>query len=363
MSGLTTWFGWSSSTERGSDLPDLFPLGLAEDVFVKTDVINIYTKILTDVIERTQGIPDNFEVSIWDNCLQSEASEGLVTLLAKAMADKKDLFLVFDKSVKVLRKATIEEERQIREDYKKGASSPTGAFVSFKNYSRTDMLILYSALEYCTIAGLNKSMNLSKAIQFKVSELRSSVSLADSSAASAQGLTIATALKNGKDVLLDAKDSVATASPDLTATQASMGFLNQKRSFYLGMPASYITGEAPKGLGDSGEGDAKAVERGLKNYFFSIVKPVVEAVFGSKTTFKSEDFVQLSTSLEAMKTFELTSDELISQDNKRIIINKLFGLPEDTKGDPPAKPDPANAPLLPDPGKKGSPAVPPPAKE
>ncbi len=88
-------------------------------------------------------------------------------------------------------------------------------------------------------------------------------------------------------------------------------------------------------MGDSGEGDAKAVERGLKNYFFSIVKPVLETIFGIKATFKSEDFRQISSSLEALKTFELTSDELISQDNKRIIINKLFGLPEDEKGDPP----------------------------
>ncbi len=133
--------------------------------------------------------------------------------------------------------------------------------------------------------------------------------------------------------MLDAKDLIETAKPDLSSTNSAMEFIAQKQSFYLGMPCSYITGEASKGLGDSGKGDAKAVERGLKNYFFSVVKPVIEAVFSVKATFKSDDFDQMDTALNVLKTFEITDEQYLSQENKQLIVNKMFGLDDDEEGD------------------------------
>lgn len=337
MSSLATWFGWNTSSSS-SELPVLFPLEIVQKDFVDIDVHNIYAKILTDVIERTEGIRDEFQPSLWDNCLQSENSEGLVTMVSKAMVQKTDLFLVYDKAVKLLRKATNEETQQIKKDYKDQGESKVGTYISFKNYKRTDMVRLYSSLEYCAIASLNKNMNLAKAIQIKMSDLRGSVALNDKADVERQALAIANALKEGKDVLTDVKDMIETATPDLTATEKSMEFINERRSFYLGMPASYVTGEAPAGLGDSGEGDAKAVERGLKAYYFSIVKPVLESVFDIKTSFKSEDFRMINTSLQALQAFELVSDEFISAENKLRVINKLFGFPDDTKGGAPDSP-------------------------
>ena len=359
MAGFASWFGFSGGSGDES-LPEIFPLSMVQGDFVTIDVMNIYAKILTDVVERTQGIPKEAEPSLWDNCLASEKSDGLVTLLAKAMANKSELFLVYDKTSKVLRKATSDEESKIREDYKKSASSTTGTYISFKNYTRTDMVRLYSALEYCTVGALSKSMNLSKAVQMKLKNLRGSTAAIDAGDVKAQAVKIANGLKEGKDVMLDSEDILENAKPDLTAAQSSMELISQKQSFYLGMPASYITGEAPKGLGDTGEGDAKAVERGLNGYFTSIIKPVVEALFGGKCEFKSEDFRMLSSALEVLKTFELTSEQFITADNKLGIVNKIFGFPADTKGGekPPeptlTKPDP-NAPPAKDP--------PPPAKK
>lgn len=344
---FSTWFSWATSSSS-QELPELFPLGVEQKEFVDIDMKNIYAKIITDVLERTEGIPDQYTPSLWDNCLKSENSEGLVTMLSKAMVNKSDLFLVYDKAVKLLRKATNTEEVMIKKDYSEQGSSNVGVFVSFKNYRKSDMVRLYSVLEYCAITSLNKNMNLSKAIQFKMNDLRGSVALNDKSEIQAQVQSIVTSLSNGKDIYTDAKDIIETATPDLTATEKAMTFINERRSFYLGMPASYVTGEAPAGLGDSGEGDAKAVERGLKNYYFSIVKPVVEAVFDTKTSFKSEDFRMISTSLQALQTFELVSDELMSPENKLMVINKLFGFPKDTKGgqadEPPPPPEPPQPP-------------------
>lgn len=326
-------FGGAQNPTPVGELPDIFPFPYREADFVKIDVENIYARILTDVLERTQGIPAGKEALLWDNCVANESSDGLVTLVSKAMTAKADLFLVYEKALDLIRKATASEEAQIKAEYQAKGESKIGVYLTFKNYHRTDMIKLYSVLEYCTVAALHKSMNLSKAVQFKASELRSSVASSDASVVIKQAQAVAEGLKGGKDILIDAKDLIETAKPDLTAAQASMDFIAQKRSFYLGLPASYITGLAPKGLGDSGEGDAKAVERGLKGYFFSIVKPTLEAIFGGTLTFKSDDFTGITTSLQALKDFEITSDELMSQDNKRILINKLFGLPADAKGD------------------------------
>lgn len=323
MSSLTTWFGWKADTAEQS-LPEIFPISITQNEFVKTDVINIFSKILTDVVERTHGLPDDLQSLLWDNCVKSQSSDGLITTLAKAMSDKKDLFLVYEKPLNVLRKATVNEETRIRKDYETQGESAIGYYISFKNYVRADMVKLYSGLEYCTVSALNKSMNLSKAIQFKMSDLRASTSLTDKAEVKEQAQLIAQGLGDGKDVLLDAKDMIETSKPDLTSVKESIMFLNQKRAFYLGMPESYINGEQTGGLGTTGENDTKAIERGLKNYYFSILKPVLESVFQVKVRYKSQDFRQITQGLEALKTFELIGEDLISVENKTAIINQLF---------------------------------------
>jgi hypothetical protein len=324
---LSTFFGFKNlEAKTDSELPEIFSLGLKCDQFVDVDVMNIYSRILIDCLERTQGITDKVFPLLWDNCLQNEAPVGLVTLLAQAMTNKTELFLVYKKELNLLRPATTDEATLIREDYRNRGDSALGIYVSFKNYSRTDMVKIYSSMEYCVVASLNKTMNLSKAIQFKMSEMRSSVSLTDSSVAKAQAKDIATALANGKDVLLDKNDEIFTATPDISPIERSIDFLDAKKSFYYGMPMSYIDGAQTAGIGSTGEADSKAVERGLKQYYISIVKPVIESLFGVKTSFKSNDFRQIGTALEAIKIFELTNNELISQEDKKLIIQRLFDI-------------------------------------
>ena len=324
------FFSWGSGStnliETTPEIPNIFPMSLKESEFVKVDVDSIYTKILTDVVERTQGIPNDVLPLFWDNCLGSESSDGLITMVAKAMSRKEDLFLIYEKALKVVRKAKGDEIQKIKEDYAKEGESEVGVYVSFKNYTRSDMVRLYSALEYCTIASLHKTMNLSKAIQIKVSSLRSAVNLTDSSVAKAQGAAIADGLGKGNDVLLDKDDIITTTTADLTAIKSSIEFLNEKRAFYLGLPASYINGILTGGLGSSGEADTKAIERGLKNYFSSVIKPLVDKLFSLSVTYKSQDFRQIAQALEALKTFEIIGEGSISAKQKQLIINGLLDL-------------------------------------
>ena len=319
----------SRQAETESELPDIFPLSLIAADFMHADVVATYTKILTDTLERTHGIPKEVVPLLWDNCVQNESSEGLITLLVRAMVKKTDLFLVYNVATKTLRVADDREAQQIRADYKKTGESKVGVFVSFRNYRRTDMLMIYSALEYCILASLHKTVNISKAVQIKMSELRASVSLADSSVATNQAKALAGALKNGCDVFLDAKDEITTATPNIDPTEKSIAFLDAKRAYYLDLPISYVSGKQTTGIGTTGEADMRSIERGLKQYFFSIVHPVLKALFGVDTEFKSQDFRQMTSALEALKTFELVSNEILSNTAKKEIMARLFDLDPD----------------------------------
>jgi hypothetical protein len=268
---------------------------------------------------------------------------GVISLLSKAMTAQSDLYLVYRKDLGVVREANQQEKSQILEDYKKQGKSGVGVYVTFKNFNRSKFLKIYASLEYTAICALSKNLNLSKAIQIKIEGLRGSVSLSDKAKAETQGTTIADALSEGEDILLDAKDMIEMLKIDIKPTEAAMDFINTKRSFYLGLPAEWITGLRQKGLSDTGKADQKSVERGLKPYYSSIIRPVMQALFDKKTTFKSEEFEQVTAANETLKSFEVTSNELVSQENKQRIINKMYGLPADAKGDKPKQVPPTPA--------------------
>jgi len=357
---MSTWFSFLGRDNNPAELPDIYPIPILQKDFVAIDVQNIYSRILVDTFERTHGIPDDEKMLIWDSCLASDVSDGLVTMLAKAMTDKQDLFIVYIKNLKLIRKATADETSLIREGYKKKAEpvkvdGGVGIFVTFKNFKKADIVKFYSGLEWCSVGGLWKQSNLSQAIQLKFKDMRGSISNSDAPAAKTQAEAIAKNLKAGKDVALDGEDSIETAKPDVTATNSSLETIQKKQALYLGMPASYLSGEQTGGMGDSGKSDSKAVDRGLKAYFFSIVKPVSDGIFGVKTEFKPEDSEGITSALEVLKTMDLTSNEFLSQENKTKVVNKAFGLDEDQVGD---KPEPMPAPAVIPPGS----VPPPPAK-
>jgi hypothetical protein len=70
----------------------------------------------------------------------------------------------------------------------------------------------------------------------------------------------------------------------------------------------------------------RAVERGLKQYFESVLKPVLKALFGVDTEFKSQDFREMNTALETLKTFDLVSEEYLSSEAKKEVLARLFDL-------------------------------------
>lgn len=321
---------FSKSKPSDCELVEIFPFSLSSSSFVRSDIVATYTKILTDTLERTHGIPKDLMHLLWDNCVQNESSDGLVTLLVDAMVRRTDLFLVYKSELGVLRRATVSEAEKIRKDYIAQGESADGVYISFRGYRRTEMLETYSGLEFCILSSLHKSVNISKAVQIKVSELRKSTALSDSNVAVDQAKGIAAALRNGKDVVVDAADQITTTTPDISPTEKAIAFLDAKRAFYLDLPISYVSGLQTPGIGSTGEADMRAVERGLKaQYFFPIVQPVLKAIFGIDVSFKSQDFRTINSALSALKDFDLTSDDNLSKQSKRDILARMFDIDPD----------------------------------
>ncbi len=325
MSWLSGVFGGAGLASGGnSEIPSIYTLGIASVDFIRADVLATYRRILTDTCERTHGLKDEQWRLLWDSCVQSDSSLGLVSLIAMAMSYKSEIFIVYKPSVNVLRVATQSEQQQIMIDYKDKGTSPVGVWISFKNYCRTDLLNIYSEMEYCVISSLFKTVNLAKAVQLKMNELRSSVSLADASITIEQGKSIASALRSGKDIMIDAKDIVTTTTPDVGPTEKAIAFLDAKRAFHLCLPMAYISGLQSAGIGSTGDADARAIDRGLKQYFASIIQPVFEAVFGVDVEFRPEDNGQIESGLDVLKIFDLVSDQYLSAETKREIAARAF---------------------------------------
>lgn len=330
---LWGWLG-GNAKKTADGLPQIFPLLVTQAEFVRIDVKTMYEKILTDVVERTHGIDEKYEKTLWDSCLKSDNAEGLISMISEAMSEQKDLFLVYDKTHNIVRKAKPTEAQKIKEEYAREAKSSVGVYISFTKFEKAKLVKMYSQLSYCVAGALNTGMNISMALQIAIKELRAGVGFSDSPIAIAQAKTIADALNSGTPVLIDAEDQIRNALPDLTSVEKAMTWINKKLSFYLNLPASYVDGEQTGGMNATGESDTKAIERGLKSYFKSIIEPILGALFDAKVSYKSQDFRQIAQALEAAKTFDLISHDYLGPVSKRKIIQGLLDLDdEDVKAD------------------------------
>lgn len=326
MAGWFDFLNPKTANNSNNEIEALFPLSIKCAEFIKNDILSTYQKILTDTVDRTFGIPKKAEQYLWDNVIEGENSEGLITMLATAMTEKKDLYIVFKQSIGVIRKATFEEQAIIKVDYEKDSKSSTGIFVSFKHYRRTEMLRIWSEFEWCLLGGMNKQLHLSQAVQIKIDQMRSSVSLQDADVAIAQARGIASALRRGNEIMIDKADEISMLAVNMDASKSSMEFLATKKSWILSLPASYLSGEQTAGIGSTGENDSRAIEAGLKQYFLTIIKPVCDLLFDVDCKFKSRDFRNITSALEVLKTFDLVSDENLSQESKQEIIARVFDL-------------------------------------
>ena len=305
------FFNYGQGDTETIYLQKAFWLSVNEKEFVETELVGLYQKILMDCLVRSKGLIDSN--SYFDNCLSSESNKGIITLLAEAMYKQGDLYLVEQSGI--VRLADKDEQDKIKEDYAKSGKSSLGIACSFKHFRKTNILKIYYIMLYNVFDTTNSQMNISKALKVKIKGLRDLIGLSSKDSTLPQGKELVDALKQGKGILLDKEDDIEATLASLDSVNTGIELVSQRIASTVGMPISYINGELSAGLSSSGEGDSDMVERGLKPYFSSIWKPVVDSLFASDVVFASDSWRALEPRLRNLPYIE--SSDLLSIEAKQ----------------------------------------------
>jgi len=318
----------SSSEETEIRLEAPFCMKISKTEFCKIKTELLYKKILNRVYSRTEGAKGDDKInSLFDSMERSGAPRGLISLLACAMTNKKEMGIIYRDGV--VREANYDEKKIIEEDYKKFAKSSKGVLVDFRKYDLTDLMFAYMAIIYDILTSLNTQVGLAKALQIKISNLRGTVSAVGKDEPIEQAKKINESLKTGRSVLLDAKDTVETLKIDAGSIESAIKFVCALIASELGVSLSFITGELTTGMSATGEADANADEYGFQDFFNSIFKPVCDKLYNWDLRFISDDWRYFSAMIGSLIAVENSS--LLSEEQKKAFADRLMPIAKTKK--------------------------------
>ncbi|MDR3243500.1 MAG: hypothetical protein LBT79_01995 [Elusimicrobiota bacterium] len=319
----------NQNTERvyAFDNPFAFDKCIKQNDFVSISVEALYRKILTDCYAKSAYIAPDNQKFYWDTVVKSygknNADKGLISLLANAMSQQQDLFVVFQNDV--LRAANFEEQRKIQEAFKdKKQPFKNGFWFSFTDYKLTSIIKTLDVFQYILLTATYTSINISKSIQLHISKLREDISKSEKASATEQAKQITEGMKDGKSILIDLLDKIELAKIDMTPTKTGIEFINGLKAYYLNAPLSYVCGQLLQGISTTGESDNIAVERCIEGFFHTIFKPVSDEIFKSNISFVSDNWRMLQAASDLIKTLEMTTSDTINPTIKENIVNSIF---------------------------------------
>jgi hypothetical protein len=288
-----------------------YKMTLDKQKFCKIKTQTLYKKILHRCYSRSEGAKDENKIaSLFDSKERSGAQNGLISLIANAMAEKKEIGITYKEGVVGL--ATFEEKQSIIEEYKKTAKSSQGILVDFTKYELTDLVIAYMSIIYDILASMNTQVGLANSLQIKISSLRGTVSALGKDEPIAQAKSVNEALKAGRSVILDKNDAVETLTLNAESVEKAFNFVCSLLASDLGVSLSFITGVLTTGMSATGEADANADEYGFQDFFNSIFKPSCNKLYGWNLVFVTDDWRYTGTML----------DKLIIVENSSILTNE-----------------------------------------
>lgn len=296
-----------------------YVLTLNEISFVDNELDSLYKKLLFDCLSKSDGLPGMKKKKVndtdqgvdlspyYDSVVVGDAgAKGLISFIAEGMRKKEKVSLVYDAGV--VRAPDTKEQEAVD----KGT---LGIICDFSGYLKTDILKFYFSLFYTAVSALNSQMNVSKALQIKISKLRDLIGLKDKNAAVSQARGISTALKKGSSVLIDELDTIETMKLDTKPASETIDFLISRIAGVIGMPISYLTGMVSTGLTASGQGDEQVIERGLQNIFNEVFKRISDKLLGTNLTFKKNNWGLIAERLKLLPYIE--SSTLYTEDEKK----------------------------------------------
>lgn len=288
--------------------------------FVDFKVITLYAKILRRCYAKSSGLSDEQAANLWDSVDLGDAQHGIINKVSFAMAKKKELILFKDGGI--VREAEQAEADQIKKDYEERGRSDKGVYLNFKKYAMTDVLRLYMAFIFEIIRGAWVNVNLTKALQLKIADARKTIAASDAADPMQVASNVVNALKDGKSVFLDAGDEVKTTDLQTQAIKDALSLVYGLLAGELGVSTSFICGELTSGMAVTGEADVNANEDGIKDFFNSVFKPIMDKLFGVSLKFKSDNWRRIKEFAQIIPFVETA--EYISEEKKRELLERLF---------------------------------------
>lgn len=313
-------FKYNTGGQIAVDCINPYAVSMDRTAFINFKTALIYAKILKRCYAKSTGLTDEQALNLWDSAELSLPKYGVINLIANAMMNKAELYLVYDNGI--ARVATNEEQQTIKKDYDDKAHSSVGVLVNFQKYTMTDIIKLYMGLIFDVMQAANTNINLSKALQVKILDMRKTLSVSAVDDPREQAKNICEALKEGKSVATDAGDSIVTTDLQTTPVVDSLKMIYGLLAAEIGVSTSFVCGELTSGMAVTGEADVNANEDGIKDFFNSVFKPILDKLFGVQIKFKTDNFRRLKEFAQMIPYIE--SSEIVTDEQKKEFLEFIF---------------------------------------
>ena len=303
-----------------------FDLSLKEKEFVDYMISDLYQSILTMCFDKIifpdaeKDFKDKITPSFYDNLSVEGINKGIIKNLAYGIVQNKTIFLVNASAGDniIVRQGTQEELQKYE---KEQGNIKNQIQMDFTKYNQSKTLKLFYSMIYWIIRATNTNVKISNSVLVKIAKLRELVAKEDAEEVIKQAKEINDAIKKGNSIIADKDDTMERLEINSQATKDALDVAFSLISGLIKMPLSFVNGELTTGLTQTGDSDNLAIERGLKNYYYTILKPCTEKLFETKTRFSSDNTAKLKTLIGILPQLELST--LLTDDEKRAIIEDL----------------------------------------
>lgn len=303
-----------------------FNLSLKETEFVDYMVSDLYQSILTMCFDKIifpdaeKDFKDKITPSFYDNLSVEGINKGIIKNLAYGIVQNQKVFLVNASAGDniIVRQGTQEELQKYE---KEQGNIKNQIQMDFTKYNQSKALKLFYSMIYWIIRATNTNVKISNSVLVKIAKLRELVAKEDAEEVIKQAKEINDAIKRGNSIVADKDDTMERLEINSQATKDALDVAFSLVSGLIKMPLSFVNGELTTGLTQTGDSDNLAIERGLKNYYYTILKPCTEKLFDTKIRFTSDNTAKLKTLIGILPQLELST--LLTDDEKRAIIEDL----------------------------------------
>ncbi len=307
-------------------IPRPYVMQMLFDDFVRVKAMNIFANILFECYSKSKGLDEKESAAIFDNfnTYNANATKGLITLISWAIVRRTQVYIVYDKTTGVIRRANGKEMSTIAQDYQQKDYSDTGVMFNFNCYEKADLIKLYLGLLYGTLEAMNTQVGISKAIKFKAKDLRITQSNVSNAEFVEQAKKIAEGLSKGYSVLIDKDDELEVSKIDVKPIQEATDFYTTLMAGELRVSTSFIDGVIKAGMNSTGEADLETNEAGIKIFFNSIFKPACKGLFGKDVEFLTDNYRRVSQMAKNLPYIE--NSTAVDDDMLQGYVDYMFGV-------------------------------------